>query len=97
MSTDRGLDWMMWRIENHQQDDPPLVNLIRAMQYFSDKYGGVPNRCETPIGWADGLESPPGMEVVEVANLPVHHLRLAFDRRMGGRGFHPRKESETDA
>ena len=92
MTNGQYLDWMMWRIESDQRGEPHLVNLIQAMQYFSEKYEGVPNRCEAPAGWSDGLAPPAGMTVVETSNLPAHHLRLAYDPALGERGVAARSE-----
>ncbi|TAK12840.1 MAG: hypothetical protein EPO32_07240 [Anaerolineae bacterium] len=79
------LEWMMWRIDDAQRADPPLVNLIRAIQYYNDKYDAVPNRVESAPGWGSGLVPPDGMQVTESKSLPPGHLMLARDPSLDGR------------
>ncbi len=73
------LEWMLWQIEDSQRADPPLVNLIRAIQYYTEKYNGVPNRAEGAPGWAQGLTPPEGMHFSESKSLATGHLMLARD------------------
>jgi hypothetical protein len=79
MARKSDLEWMLWRIDDAQRADPPLVNLIRAIQYYTEKYGRVPNRAEGAPGWAAGLPAPDGMELGETRRLPPGHLMLASD------------------
>ena len=80
----RKIDWMLWQIEEDQHKDPPLMNLIRAIQYYTEKYGDVPNRVETPLGWSDGLNPPGGMLLDESKNVAPSQLRLTLDPSVNG-------------
>jgi hypothetical protein len=77
------LDWMMWRIDEKQLDDPPLVNLVRAIEYYNDKYGRIPNRCEVAKGWAEELVVPEGMLLTQSKSVQKGHLMLATDPAVG--------------
>jgi hypothetical protein len=79
MSSKSALEWMMWRVEPGQLNDPPEVNLIRAIQYFNEKYGSVPNRCELSPDWGQGINSPVGMEITRSKSVQPGHLMLALD------------------
>ena len=79
MSRKSALEWMMWRVEPGQLGDPPEVNLIRAIQYFNEKYGSVPNRCELSPKWGEELKPPAGMEITRSKSVQPGHLMLALD------------------
>ena len=79
MADRKELDWMMWRIEDSQRTDPPLVNLVRAIQYYNEKYGHIPNRCEMAEGWGSDLVPPQGMVVSHSKSLRPDHLMLTLD------------------
>jgi hypothetical protein len=87
MSDTSSLEWMLWLIEDAQEDELPLVVLIQAILYYNEKYGCVPNRCEVPPGWADDLKAPPGMQVQQTSSVPPGHLRLALDPGLDGSDF----------
>ena len=76
---DTQLDWMMWRIDEKQINDPPLINLVRAIEYYNDKYGRIPNRCEIAKGWGEELVAPEGMLVTQSKSVQKGHLMLATD------------------
>ena len=78
-----GLEWMMWQIEKSQMSDPPLVNLVRAMEYFSEKYGQIPNRCEIAKDWGTELVAPRGMVVTASKSVRPGYLMLASDPELG--------------
>jgi hypothetical protein len=73
------LEWMMWQIDNAQTDDPPALNLIRAIQYYTEKYGGVPNRCEVHKDALAALHAPPGILVTGSKAVKRGCLMLARD------------------
>jgi hypothetical protein len=73
------LEWMMWRIEESQLQDPPVANLIRAIQYYNEKYGAVPNRCEVSKKWSKDLEAPEGMMVTHTRSVQPGHIMLTLD------------------
>ncbi|MEK6220898.1 MAG: hypothetical protein N2D54_01460 [Chloroflexota bacterium] len=79
MAKKKQLDWMMWRVEDEQVDDPPALNLIRAIQYYNEKYGAVPNRCEVSPKWGKDLLAPEGMLVTKSRSVRPGHLMLAID------------------
>jgi hypothetical protein len=79
MSSKPALEWMMWRVEPGQLEDPPEANLIRAIQYFNEKYGSVPNRCEISPEWGEGLNPPAGMAITRSKSVQPGHLMLALD------------------
>ena len=73
------LEWMMWRVDKSQRDDPPLVNLVRAIQHYNEKYGRIPNRCELANDWGKGLVPPMGMHLTRSRSVRPGHLMLATD------------------
>jgi len=73
------LEWMMWRIDESQLQDPPIANLIRAIQYYNEKYGAVPNRCEVSKKWPTELEAPEGMLLTHTRSLQPDHIMLTLD------------------
>jgi hypothetical protein len=73
------LEWMMWRIDESQLQDPPIANLIRAIQYYNEKYGAVPNRCEVSKKWSKELEAPEGMLLTHTRSLQPDHIMLTLD------------------
>lgn len=73
------LDWMMWRIEKNQLEDPPIANLIRAIQYYNEKYGAVPNRCEVSKKWSKEMVVPEGMMLTRTRSVQPDHIMLALD------------------
>lgn len=79
MENRKELDWMLWQVDRSQRKDPPVENLIRAIQHYSQKYGQVPNRCEAPPDWADLMQLPGGMLVEASKKLRKHHLMLTVD------------------
>ncbi len=85
MTNGISIEWMMWRIDDDHRKDPPQTNLIRAIQYYTEKYGGVPNRCEAPPGWWNGLKAPAGMDIAESTIVQPRHLLLTLDPTRGGK------------
>lgn len=81
---------MMWQIDASQIDDPPYLNLIRAIQYFSEKYGLVPNHCELPLTWGVGINAPGGMLLTRSKSLPVGTILLALNPDNKTKLFNPR-------
>lgn len=79
MSKKSSLEWMMWRVEPEQLEDPPTANLIRAIRHFNEKYGSVPNRCELSPEWGEELSPPVGMEITRSKSVQPGHLMLALD------------------
>lgn len=73
------LEWMMWRIDENQLQDPPIANLIRAIQYYNDKYGAVPNRCEVSKKWSKDVEAPEGMLLTRTRGVQPGHIMLTLD------------------
>jgi hypothetical protein len=73
------LEWMMWRIEENQLQDPPFANLIRAIQYYNEKYGAVPNRCEVSTKWSKEIVAPEGMMLTRARSVQPDHIMLALD------------------
>jgi hypothetical protein len=73
------LEWMMWQVENSQLEDPPEANLIRAIQYFNEKYGSVPNRCELSPKWGKEINPPAGMVLTRSKSVQPGQLMLALD------------------
>jgi hypothetical protein len=73
------LDWMLWQVDKSQRKDPPVENLIRAIQHYNQKYGQVPNRCEAPPDWAEAMKAPGGILVESSRKLRKHHFMLAVD------------------
>ncbi len=69
----------MWRVEASQMDDPPAANLIRAIRYYNDKYGLVPNRCELSPNWLEDLQAPEGITLTRSKSVQPGHLMLALD------------------
>lgn len=70
---------MLWQVDKSQRQDPPLENLIRAIQHYSQKYGQVPNRCEAPPDWAETMKAPGGMLIEASKKLRKNHFMLAVD------------------
>ncbi|MDH5605934.1 MAG: hypothetical protein OEY93_03510 [Anaerolineae bacterium] len=79
MAKNKILDWMMWQIDDGQAADPPELNLIRAIQYYNEKYGLVPNRLEVSQKWAKQLTAPTGIVVTRSRSIPPGQLMLALD------------------
>lgn len=73
------LDWMAWQIDKDQLNDPPMANLIRAIQYYNEKFGSVPNRCEVGKDWDKNFEAPQGMEFTRSRSVQKGHIMLALD------------------
>jgi hypothetical protein len=73
------LEWMMWQIEEKQLQDPPIANLIRAIQYYNEKYGAVPNRCEVSNKWSKEMVAPEGMTLTRTRSVQPDHIMLALD------------------
>lgn len=71
------LDWMMWQIDTKQKEDPPLQNLVRAIQYYTEKYGSVPNCCEISLDWGQDLVVPRGMRLTRSKNVQPEFILLA--------------------
>ena len=69
----------MWRIEENQLQDPPIANLIRAIQYYNEKYGAVPNRCEISKKWSKEIIAPEGMMLTRTRSLQPDHIMLTLD------------------
>lgn len=82
MSKLTALEWMMWRVESSQMDDHPTQNLIRAIQYFNEKYGGVPNRVEISPNWMEDLDAPEGIEVTRSKSVQPSYIMLAIDPKL---------------
>jgi hypothetical protein len=85
MAKIKELDWMLWRIEKNQMKDPPLVNLVRAIEYYSDKYGQIPNRCEIAKDWGKDLVPPGGMMLSESKTVRPGHMMLTTDPDINNR------------
>lgn len=79
MEKQRSLDWMMWQIDDASLNNSPLANLIEAIQYYNNKYGAVPNRCEVPEGWSDDLKAPAGIIVTPSPTVRPRHIHLTVD------------------
>ena len=79
MPTADELEWMLWRVEEGQQEESPAANLIQAIQHYVDKYGQVPNRCEVAPEWEDNLIAPSGIAVEISKKVRRDHLLLTFD------------------
>ncbi len=73
---------MMWRIEENQLEDPPIANLIRAIQHFNEKYGTVPNRCEVSTKWSKEMSVPDGMTLTRTRSVQPNHIMLALDTEL---------------
>ncbi len=71
------LDWMMWQIDSKQKEDPPLQNLVRAIQYYTEKYGHVPNCCEISPDWGPDLVVPEGMRLTRSNSVQPGNILLA--------------------
>ena len=69
----------MWQIEEKQLQDPPIANLIRAIQYYNEKYGAVPNRCEVSNKWSKEMVAPEGMTLTHTRSVQPDHIMLALD------------------
>lgn len=78
------LEWMMWRIDKIQRDDPPYLNLVRAIAYYNHKYGKVPNRCEASSEWGKGMATPDGLTLTRSNSIQPHHLMLTVDTSLEG-------------
>jgi len=59
--------------------DPPAANLIRAIQYFNEKYGSVPNRVELSPNWLEDLAAPEGIEVTRSKSVQPAYIMLTID------------------
>lgn len=70
---------MMWQIDSSKIGDQPELVLIQAIQYYTEKYGAVPNRCEIPPDWAKELVVPDGMTLTRSRTVQKGHLMLALD------------------
>jgi hypothetical protein len=73
------LEWMMWRIEENQLQDPPIANLIRAIQYYNEKYGAIPNRCEISKKWSKEMVTLEGMMLTRTRSIQPDHIMLTLD------------------
>lgn len=69
----------MWQIDTAQAEDPPALNLIRAIQYYTEKYGSVPNRCEVHPDVAISLNAPAGIQITQSKSVKPGFLMLALD------------------
>lgn len=69
----------MWQIEEKQLGDPPVANLIRAIQYYNEKYGAVPNRCEVSSKWNKDMAVPEGMMLTRTRSVQPDHIMLTLD------------------
>jgi hypothetical protein len=76
------LEWMMWRIDKKNKNEPPLLNLVQAIEYYVEKYGKVPNRCEINENWGDELIAPAGMLLTRSKGMIVGHLMLTLDAEL---------------
>ena len=79
MSSLNKIEWMMWRVEPSQMEDHPTENLIRAIRYFNEKYGGVPNRVEISPNWLQDLSAPEGITVTRSKSVQPSYIMLAID------------------
>lgn len=79
MKKNTNLEWMMWRIDKKKREEPPLLNLVQAIEYYVEKYGQVPNRCEINENWGEELVAPMGMEVTRSKCMIPGHLMLTLD------------------
>ena len=78
-SKKKDLEWMMWQVEESQLEDPPIANLIRAIQYYNEKYGAVPNRCEVSKKWSKEMVAPQGMVLTRSRSIQPDHIMLTLD------------------
>lgn len=72
----------MWRIDRKNSSEPPLINLVQAIEYYVEKYGHVPNRCEICEDWGEELVAPVGMVVERSKSLITGHLMLTLDAEL---------------
>ena len=79
MKNNSDLKWMMWRIDKKRQAEPPLLNLVQAIEYYVEKYGQVPNRCEISETWGENLIPPVGMELTRSKCIISGQLLLTLD------------------
>ena len=70
---------MMWKVEAGAAEDPMALNLIRAIQYYTDKYGSVPNRCEVHSETLGEIVAPAGMHLTGSKAVKRGYLMLASD------------------
>lgn len=84
MPRKEALEWMLWRVDDDQKDLPPLVHLIQAVQYYTEKYGAVPNRCAVPPIWSDTLTPPDGIQVEASTTVTPGYLRVTADPHLNG-------------
>lgn len=82
MTSANNLEWMLWQVDEDQREEPPEVNLIRAIQHYVEKYGEFPNRCEFAAGWATELKAPAGMLVESSKKLRPFHLLITADANL---------------
>ena len=82
MANESNLKWMMWRIDKNNSSEPPLINLVQAIEYYVEKYGHVPNRCEIAEEWGEELVPPVGMMVTRSKCLIAGHLMLTLDTEL---------------
>lgn len=75
----KDLEWMMWQVDDKQKEDPPIANLIRAIQYYNEKYGAVPNRCEISKKWSKELVAPEGMMLTRSRSCQPGNIMLTLD------------------
>jgi hypothetical protein len=78
-SKKKDLEWMMWQVDDKQKEDPPIANLIRAIQYYNEKYGSVPNRCEISKKWSKELAAPEGMMLTRSRSIQSGNILLTLD------------------
>jgi hypothetical protein len=73
---------MMWRIDRKNSKEPPLINLVQAIEYYAEKYGHVPNRCEISEEWGEELVPPVGMVLTRSKCVIAGHLMLTLDAEL---------------
>jgi hypothetical protein len=73
------ITWMMWQVDKSQKTNSQQLNLIRAIQFYTDKYGGVPNRAKLPDQWAGEIKPPEGMVVEYSKTIQNGQLMLSID------------------
>lgn len=73
------LIWMMWQIDTSQKKDLPQLNLIRAIQFYTNKYGGVPNVAKLPESWSEDIKTPEGMTISFAKSIRDGQIMLSID------------------
>lgn len=82
MTLSKNQEWMLWQVDEKLREEPVTANLIRAIQYYSEKYGQIPNRCEVTAGWADELKMPRGMVVERTKTMQPYQFLLTLDSNL---------------